>query len=133
MEDNLGEKTSLFMKGDISSQELGQRGEAIACQYLEKKGYKILARRFRYGRSEIDIIAQKGSLLVFIEVKTRHNSYFGYPEEAVNQTKRKKLKMVAAGFLSQSKKRFKECRFDILSIIYKSEKDYQINHFENAL
>lgn len=121
------------MKADISAHELGRRGEALACHYLERKGYRILARRFRYGRAEIDIIAQKGSLLVFLEVKTRRDHHFGYPEEAINESKRKKLKRVAAGFIGQSKKKFEEYRFDILSIIYKSERDYEIYHFENAL
>ncbi|MCX7974190.1 MAG: YraN family protein, partial [Candidatus Aminicenantes bacterium] len=114
------------------AQELGQRGEEIACQYLEKKGYKILVRGFRYRRVEIDLIARQGSSLVFIEVKTRRHNDFGYPEEAVNNLKMRNLKAAASAFLNQSKEKFKECRFDILSITYRTQKDYQIDHFEDA-
>ncbi len=115
-----------------SRQDLGFLGENIACAYLERKGYEILTRRFRYGRAEIDIIAQKGHTLVFIEVKTRRHEEFGYPEESVKKPKKDKLRTAAAGFLSQQKKKFSDIRFDILSIIFKSENNFEVAHFEDA-
>lgn len=120
------------MNFDNSRQELGHLGEDIACNYLEKNGYKILARRYRYRRAEIDIIAQKERTLVFIEVKTRRHQVFGYPEEAIKKTKKNKLRGAAAGFLSQRKEKFNDLRFDILSIIFKSENNFEIAHFEDA-
>lgn len=115
-----------------SQQGLGYLGENIACGYLERNGYKILARRYRYRRAEIDIIAQKGQTLVFFEVKTRRHEEFGYPEEAIKKPKKDKLRGAAAGFISQHREKFSNFRFDILSIIFKSENNFEIAHFEDA-
>lgn len=115
-----------------SKQELGHLGEDMACNYLKRKGYKILARRYRYHRAEIDIIAQKGRTIVFVEVKTRRHGEFGYPEEAIKKPKKNNLRCAAAGFLSQQKEKFSDYRFDILSIIFKSENNFEIAHFEDA-
>ena len=71
--------------------EIGTMGENLACQYLEKNNYKILERNYRYKRSEIDIIAKKGDLIVFIEVKTRSGHWFGTPEQSVNEKKAQKV------------------------------------------
>lgn len=115
-----------------SWQDLGRLGEDIACHYLEKNGYRILARRYRDRRAEIDIIAQKGQTLVFVEVKTRRHQEFGYPEETIKKPKKNRLRGAAAGFLSQHRENFSDFRFDILSIIFKSENNYEIAHFEDA-
>lgn len=132
MENHLPKKTEPILTSNHSRQELGQKGEDIACRFLEKKGYKIIARRFRHRRAEIDIIARKGSILVFVEVKTRRHDEFGYPEEAVRKAKKEKLKEAALGFLSEKRERISECRFDILSILFKSEREYEIAHFEDV-
>ena len=66
----------------------GQKGEAIACEYLKKSGYKILATNFRYSRlSEIDIVAKEKDTIVFVEVKTRTSIRCGHPFEAVSKKK----------------------------------------------
>lgn len=132
MENHLQKKTLVVVNLTNSRQEFGHLGEDIACNYLKKNGYKILARRYRYRRSEIDIIAQKGRTLVFVEVKTRRHKEFGYPEEAIKKPKKNKLRDAAAGFLSQQKEKFSDFRFDILSIIFKSESNFEIVHFEDA-
>jgi len=132
VENHLQKKTESILTSGHSRQELGQWGEDIACHYLEKKGYKIIARRFRYRRAEIDIIARKGSILVFIEVKTRRHDEFGYPEEAVRKVKKERLREAALGFLSEKKERISECRFDILSVLLKSQREYEITHFEDV-
>jgi len=132
VENHLQKKTESILTSGHSRQELGQRGEDIACRYLEKNGYKIIARRFRYRRAEIDIIARKGSILVFIEVKTRRHDEFGYPEESVRKAKKEKLREAALGFLSEKRERSSDYRFDILSILLKSEREYEIAHFEDV-
>lgn len=71
----------------MSTRDSGNLGERIASEFLKKKGYKILGRNFRSKFGEIDIIAQEGGVLVFVEVKTRWSKKFGAPEEAVTPWK----------------------------------------------
>lgn len=79
---------------------LGQFGENLACYYLRKQGYKILARNFRCRRyGEIDIIAAKDEVLAFIEVKTRNSTLYGQPMEAVTTTKQQKIYRCAQYFM----------------------------------
>lgn len=79
---------------------LGQFGENLACYYLQKQGYKILARNFRCRRyGEIDIIAIKGEILTFIEVKTRSSVLYGKPMEAVTTVKQNKIYRCAQYFM----------------------------------
>lgn len=67
--------------------ELGKWGEDLAAEYLECKGYTIIERDWKSGRRDLDIIAQDGEVIVFVEVKTRRNSLYGQPEEAVDYHK----------------------------------------------
>ena len=78
--------------------ELGQKGEETAALYLRRKGYKIIEQNYRYSRlGEIDLIAQEGKDLVFVEVKTRSSLSFAEPEEAVNYQKQKRIIKLAQG------------------------------------
>ncbi len=115
-----------------SAHELGREGELIACRYLEAKGYKILARGFRYQHWEIDIVALDGETLVFIEVKTRHHGRFGFPEEAVNTAKQARIRASASGWLASQAHKFQDCRFDILSITYQLGGPPEIVHLQDA-
>jgi putative endonuclease len=111
---------------------LGNRGEDLAIQFLKKQGYKIIERNYKTLLGEIDIIAQDGNKLVFVEVKTRTTDAFGFPFESVNKRKREKLKKLALGYL---KKRGNELplRFDVLSIIYNdAEVKKHFVHFKDA-
>lgn len=80
---------------------LGDSAERVAALYLERQGYRILARNVRTRAGEIDLVAQDGAELVFVEVKARRGTWHGTPEEAV--TPRKQLKLVALGeaFIAQ--------------------------------
>ena len=80
--------------------ETGKLGEDIAANFLEEKGYKILFRNFKTRYSEIDLIAQKGKSLIFVEVKTRKGEAFGSPEEAINKNKKNRLKKAAQAFVA---------------------------------
>lgn len=115
-----------------SPRELGLEGEEIAKVYLKKKGFKILAEGFRTSRKEIDIIASQGDVIVFVEVKARRKSRFGFPEEAVDRAKQEKIKTAASAWLGRQPFKFRECRFDVISLIFSSEKDYEIRHLEDA-
>lgn len=76
---------------ESSNQTLGAYGEALACTYLQNKGYAILEKNWRSKVGEIDIIARHGGVLVFVEVKCRSGHWFGYPEEAITERKKQHL------------------------------------------
>jgi putative endonuclease len=110
--------------------ELGNKGEDIAASYLEELGYKIIKRNWRYGKDEIDIIAETGNFIVFAEVKTRSSSYFGDPEDAVDNQKQRFMVRAADAYVNQ-KEIDLEVRFDIISIIFDRGKQ-TIRHIEDA-
>ncbi len=107
----------------------GQLGESMAQHHLQQQGYTILQKNYRYKRAEIDIIAQKEELLVFIEVKTRATDIFGYPEEAVNARKEKLLVNAAEEFILALGWEH-DIRFDIISVTLTSPP--VIHHIEDA-
>ena len=137
----------------IKNKALGKIGEDAASSYLSSSGYIIIEKNYSCKLGEIDIIAKKGKYLVFIEVKTRTNLKYGYPEESVNKYKIKKIKDVANIFIidNESLSNF-NFRFDVISIIvnkYKinnsinnninsdvkkiySSNDFKFNHIKNA-
>src|SRR6476620_2729509 len=80
-------------------QNLGRLGERLASDALEARGYRIVERNFRCRAGEIDLVAEEGQDLVFVEVKTRRGTAFGLPEEAVNNRKALKLQEVACYYL----------------------------------
>jgi putative endonuclease len=111
--------------------ELGKRGEQIAQQYLQNKGYRILDRNWRFDRKEIDIIAMKDEQLVFVEVKTRSTGYFGKPAESVTDEKQKYLIDAAEEYILSNDYNY-ESRFDVISVVLKKGVEPEIEHFEWA-
>jgi putative endonuclease len=109
---------------------LGKKGEDLALQYLQKKGYTLLERNWRFRHKEVDIIATDGRDLVFVEVKTRSSDWFGAPEEAVDDRKQRYLMDAAEAFI-RIRKLDTNIRFDVVSIILKP--GYQsIDHIMDA-
>jgi len=121
-------------KKPASTYQKGKSGEEKAAAYLRLKGYKILEKNYRVGQGEIDLIAQRGSRLVFVEVKTRRGKTQGSPLEAVTPHKVRRLSNAAAFYLAQHPSASKSCRFDVVTI--GPEKNWlgfpKIQHFENA-
>ena len=111
------------------NQQLGIRGEQLARTYLEQKGYLLLARNYRIGRKELDLIMQDGDTIVFIEVKTRVGSEFGTPAEAVTVLKQKNLLAAAQGYLDQNQLQEYPVRFDVVAIDLQQK---TIQHIKNA-
>jgi putative endonuclease len=95
---------------------LGKTGEDLACQELERRGYAIVARRYRRRSGELDIIARDGKTMVFVEVKTRQGRAFGEASEAVTAHKRRKMTQLALGYLMRHRLTDRPCRFDVVSI-----------------
>jgi putative endonuclease len=114
----------------MSHLKTGAEGEKLAAEYLQKKGYKVLDINWKYERCEIDIIAEKKGLIVFVEVKTRSGANYGWPEEAVNPAKQKNIAKAADAYLEE-KNLDKEIRFDIISVIFRPSKT-DIYHIEDA-
>ena len=112
-------------------QNLGRLGENLACTELERRGYAILARRYRHAGAEIDIVARDGATLVFVEVKARDGRDFGDGAEAVTMRKRRRLAMAAMDYLVRHHKGECPCRFDVVSIQL-DEGAPQIAVFQNA-
>jgi len=97
---------------------LGKSGESYACRELERRGYAILARRFRTRSGELDIIARDGETLVFIEVKARRSARCGTPVEAVTWFKQRRLLRMAAEYVLLKGICNARCRFDIVSVLF---------------
>jgi putative endonuclease len=100
----------------------GSAGEDLAVRFLEEQGFLILHRNYRYGRGEIDIVAQEGKELVFIEVKMRRSTQWGEPEEAVTPAKRLQIRKVAEGYFDEHDIDEHPCRFDVVAITFKNGK-----------
>jgi putative endonuclease len=115
----------------LSKTKKGTIGENLAVDYLEKKGYCILQRNYRFEHGEIDIIAEDENVLVFVEVKARRSKEFGEPEDAVTPRKRKKIRSTANGYLFEKNIDDKECRFDVIAIDYQNNKT-EIRHLIDA-
>ena len=111
--------------------ETGIKGEQIAENFLLNKGYKIKHCNWRFGRKEVDIIAEKDNVLVFAEVKTRNSFDFGYPEEAVDMKKQSFLKQAAEAYLEVDTE-FSYVRFDTISILLDKGSIKEIVHFVDA-
>ena len=97
-------------------QELGQLGEKLTCDFLREKGYQILSQNYRTRGGEIDIVAKEGETIVFVEVKTRLNRTFGYPEEAIDARKQHKLAMTAECYLREHNLYDADYRIDAIGI-----------------
>jgi len=107
----------------------GKNGEKLAIQFLKNKGFNIITKNYYTKFGEIDIIAEKKELLVFIEVKTRHTNKFGEPQEAITKTKKHKIHLSIKTYLSKNKVN-KQIRFDVIGIKIKKNKAY-IKHIKD--
>jgi len=110
--------------------QLGKKGEMAAVEFLRQNGHHIIERNFRFGKSEIDIISRENSTIVFTEVKTRSTDYFGYPEEAVDKRKIRKIQQAAAEYIYRQKIEG-PVRFDIVSATQEKE-GMKIYHIKDA-
>lgn len=117
LEERLNEPLLPLQKPQLMAvhNQFGKKGEEMAQCYFQRSGYTILHRNWRYLHYEIDLIAQKGKLLHFIEVKIRSSGKHGLPEESVTRKKLKFLLKAADEFLYQNPQ-YKLIQFDILAI-----------------
>lgn len=110
----------------------GRRGEDAAYRFLRSRGYRIVSRNYRSlsGRGEIDLIAWDGGELVFVEVKTRKNSDFGSPLDAVDGEKRDRLIRTALEYARRAGTAHDCIRFDVVGVVVEPEE--RIDIWKNA-
>lgn len=116
-----------------STVKKGREGEAIAAEYVQQLGYKLLAMNYVYSHCEIDIVALDGKTLVFIEVKTRNNEEFGSGAAAITEKKRAQIKRAATGYFIENSLSDTECRFDGIVVTYPYAKDQKIEHYKSII
>jgi putative endonuclease len=111
---------------------LGAEGEARAAAHLARAGYRIVDRNVRAGGVEIDLVAERAGLVVFVEVKTRRSRARGAPEEAVDARKRARLARGAAAWLRERRLRFRRARFDVITCEPEPGGAWRLRHWEGA-
>ena len=111
---------------------LGAQGEALAAAHLARQGYRIVGRNVRADGVELDLIAARGRLRVFVEVKTRGSRRLGLPEEAIDARKRARLVRGAAAWLREHGVRAGRVRFDVIAVERSAEGGWTLRHLPGA-
>ena len=106
--------------------EIGQAAERKAADYLERQGYRILRQNYHSRYGEIDIIAELGGRIIFVEVKERKSRRFGSPKEAVDLRKQEKIKKTALEYFAELGEELYS-RFDVIEVVGE-----ELTHLENA-
>lgn len=125
-----------------SHNEFGARAEQLAAALLERNGWTILHRNWRFGRREIDLIARRGRTVAFVEVKARSRASHGHPLETIDWRKRRDLGIAASGWIARCGVPGEEYRFDAVHVLAAQARDRRrgdctrdppdVQHTENA-
>jgi putative endonuclease len=118
------------MDGD-RRQSLGKMGEDLACAELSRRGYVVLARRYRTRYGEIDIVARHGTAIVFVEVKARAGDEFGGGAAAVSPWKQQRIVRMALDYLARRGLTDAQCRFDVVTVDVEGARQW-IEVYEHA-
>ena len=110
----------------------GKTGEKEGVSYLKRVGYEILETNFKSPFGEIDCITKSKGFIVFVEIKTRRQTAFGLPEEAVGAKKQRKIAQIAEWYLKLNHKLDAKVRFDVLSIFVQPSGSFEFHLIENA-
>lgn len=113
--------------------QLGAEGEKLAAKFLKRRGYKIVQRNYRCKLGEIDIIASRKGILIFVEVKTRTTEEFGQPQHAITPAKKNQISKAALSYIRENNLARQSCQFDVIAIMFSSgSRKPKIQHIENA-
>jgi putative endonuclease len=115
----------------VPRQMLGKLGEDLACAELSRRGYEILARRYRTKYGEIDIVARDGDTVVIVEVKTRDGRTFGSGADAVTPLKQHRILHMGTDYLLRRRLANRPCRFDVVEVNLEGS-DPRIQVYRNA-
>lgn len=111
---------------------LGRQGEEAAARLLADKGFAILARNWRQGKLELDIICRDGETLVFVEVKSRRDGSLARPDEAMTPRKRRTLVRAAQAWLAATEAWSSPCRFDVVTVTAYGPNSLHLEHIPHA-
>lgn len=112
--------------------DIGKLGEDLAVKFLEEQGFVIYDRNYNYMKTEVDIVAMIENELHFIEVKTRSNSQFSHPEEAVDHKKRENITKTAKFYLLERQFVTIPAVFDVVAVSLDDPNNPEITLFEDA-
>ena len=112
--------------------QLGTESELLAARFLESKKYRILERNVRCSLGEVDIVAQDGGVVVFVEVRSSMAGSFGHPKESLSPRKRRTLSMVAVWYLKRKGWLERSARFDVVTVTHQPSGVPKVEHYENA-
>lgn len=116
----------------MSGKPLGDRGEALAARFLERAGWTVLARNYRLGHKEIDLVARRGEVVAFVEVKARAGPGFGHPLEAITWRKRREIAQVAQAWIDRHGRPGESYRFDAVAVLAPAGAAPRVEHVEDA-
>jgi putative endonuclease len=120
--------------GGLTRKQLGGRGEELAARYLQRLGYRLLARNYRTVLGELDLIAQDGPEVVFVEVKTRMGADQSHPEESVNPAKVERLARLAESYLAAKRREETLWRIDVVAVVVDRNGELRrLDHLRNAV
>lgn len=117
-----------------STNDIGDRGEALAAAHLEEEGFRVLERNYFFERNEVDLVCldpDQGGEIVFVEVKTRRGETYGVPEASVTDEKKESLVQVARAYLHERKLEGAPARFDVVGVLLAGD-ETSISHYQNA-
>ena len=110
----------------------GRRAESLAARYLERHGLRVVERNYRCAVGEIDLVCHDGDQIVFVEVRSRRSTRYGYPEESISATKRKRLIRLAQWYLRARGEQRCRARFDIVALLWDRSDNAEIRWIINA-
>ena len=113
--------------------ELGAWGEDLACQYLKENGINIIDKNVHTPYGEIDLVGELNESILFIEVKTRRNCTYGFPEGSINQRKAEHMVNSALAFMQKRANALQPWRIDVVAILINKNKSVNIKWFKNAI
>lgn len=110
---------------------LGRNGEDLAAAILQKEGCRILARNWRFGKLELDIICERAGRIVFVEVKTRKSDVCGGAAGAITRAKQRKVALAAEAWLTRNNRWGQPCQFDVICLT-EADGNFRMEHYRNA-
>jgi putative endonuclease len=117
----------------MSRRDTGILGERLAAEFLREHGYRIIETNYRCPEGEIDIVAQHGDSLVFVEVKTRQSRKYGTPEESITPVKKERMRLTAARYREAHDDLPEQWRIDVVVVELSRGKTTRIELIENAV
>jgi putative endonuclease len=111
----------------------GQVGEQAAAVHLERSGHRIVERNYRCTYGEIDLVAEEGSELAFVEVRTRSGTSFGSPEESITWQKKQRMTRCALAYLSERQVKDRQWRIDLIAVKLERGRVTRLEHYRHAL